>query len=160
MAANMMMEALHFVKGIDPIADAFAGANVRSDVVSLRGYGRALFAIHVGVGATGSSTILVNSCDAASPTVRTPIAYWSREITTGDTEGAVTRRTSAGYVYTVGSSKIVLIEVDAKDLAAGDEWVELELDESVNDPVLAGVLVILGGRPSRYTEDVKATAIV
>ena len=156
---TMLMEKLAFAKGIDPVADAFAGANVRSDVFSLRGYGRGLFVIYVGVGATGSSTILVNSCDAASPGTRTAIAYWSREITTGDTESAITRRAATGYVYTVGSSKIILIEVDAKDLVAGDAFVELELDESVDSPVLAGVLFIAGGSPSRYLEDVKATLI-
>jgi hypothetical protein len=155
-----MMQALKFAKGIDPIADAFAGANVRSDIYSMRGHGRALFVIYMGVGATGSSTIIVNSCDSVVPGTRTAIAYWSREILTGDTESAITRRAAAGYVYTVGSSKIILVEVDAKDLAAGHEFVELELDESVDSPCLAGVLFIGGGMPARYSEDINATVIV
>ena len=157
---TLMMENLHFAKGIDPVADAFAGANVRSDVYSMRGHGRGLFVYYVGVGATGTSTILVNSCDDAVPTTRTTMPYWSREIVTGDTQGAITRRAAAGYVYTAGSSKIILIEVDAKDLVSGDGFVELELDESVDSPVLGGVLFIAGGRPNRYAKAVSATVIV
>src|SRR3990167_2090881 len=154
---SLILETLKFAKGIDPVADAFAGANVRSDVYSMRDHGHALFVIYMGVGATGSSTIIVNSCDDVVPTTRTAIPYKSREITSGDTDGAITARAAAGYVYTVGSSKIILIEVDAKDLAAGDGFVELELDELVNDPVLAGVLFIGGGAPARYSKQINAT---
>ena len=84
----------------------------------------------------------------------------SREILTGDTQGAITRRAAAGYVYAAGSSKIILIEVDAKDLVSGDGFVELELDESVDSPVLGGVMFIAGGRPNRYARQVSATVIV
>ena len=157
---TLMMEKLKFAKGVDPIADAFAGANVRSDVYSLRDHGRGLFVIYIGVGATGTSTILVNSCDDAVPTTRTTMPYWSREILTGDTDSAITRRAAAGYVYTAGSSKIILVEVDAKDLAAGDSFVELELDESVDSPCLGGVLFIAGGSPNRYARQINATVIV
>ena len=157
---SQMLQTLKFAKGIDPIADAFAGANVRSDVYSMRDHGRALFVIYIGVGATGTSTILVNACDDVVPTTRTAIPYWSREILTGDTESAITRRAATGYVCTAGSSKIILIEVDAKDLGAGNSFVELELDESVDSPCLGGVCFIGGGGPNRYIEDINATVIV
>ena len=85
---------------------------------------------------------------------------------TGDTEGAITRRAAAGFTNTAGSSKIVLIEVDAADVAAasvngavGNHFVRLNAVESVNSPVLGGIMVIHGGSPSRYKEDVKATVI-
>lgn len=156
----LMLETLKFAKGVDPVADAFAGANVRSDVYSMRDHGHGLFVIYIGVGATGTSTILVNSCDDVVPTTRTAIPYWSREITTGDTDGTITRRAAAGYVYTAGSSKIILIEVDAKDLAAGDGFVELELDESVDSPCLGGIHFIGGGAPARYSKQINATVIV
>ena len=155
-----MLENLHFAKGIDPVADAFAGANVRSDVYSMRAHGRGLFVIYIGVGATGTSTIIVNSCDDAVPTTRTAMPYWSREILTGDTPSAITRRAAAGYVYTAGSSKIILVEVDARDLVSGDGFVELELDESVDSPCLGGVMFIAGGNPNRYARQVGATVIV
>ena len=157
---TLMMEKLKFAKGIDPVADAFAGANVRSDVYSLRDHGRILAVFYIGVGATGTQTIIVNSCDDAVPTTRTAMAYWSREILTGDTESAITRRAAAGYTITAGSSKIILVEVDAKDLVAGDGFVEFEFDEVTDSPCLGGVHVILGGSPNRYARKVNATVIV
>ena len=161
---TLMMENLHFAKGKDPVADAFAGANVRSDVYSMRAHGRGLFVIYCGVGATGTSTILVNSCDDVVPTTRTTIPYWSREILTGDTPSAITRRAAAGFVNTAGSSKIVLIEVDAKDLVTTsglkDGFVELEMDESVASAVLGSIMFIAGGNPNRYARQIGATVIV
>ena len=157
---TLMMEKLKFAKGIDPIADAFAGANVRSDVYSLRDHGRILAVFYIGVGVTGTQAVLVNSCDDAVPTTRTTMPFWSREILTGDTESAITRRAAAGFTITAGSSKIVLIEADAKDLAAGDSFVEFEFDESVDSPCLGGLHVILGGAPNRYARQVNATVIV
>ena len=130
---DLLMENRHFVKGLDPVADAFAGT-VSSDVVSMREYGRVLFIVHIGVGATGTSTI--------------------------------TRQAAAGFVTTAGSSKIVLVEVEAKDVGeasvnsiVGNEFVRLTAVESVNSPVLAGIMIEMGGEPSRYLADVKATAI-
>ena len=153
-----LMETLKFAKGIDPIADAFAGANVRTDVYSMRDHAEVMFVLYAGVGATGTSTIVVNSCDDVVPTTRTAIPYKSREITSGDTDGAWTARAAAGYVYTAGSSKIIQILVSAKDLAAGDGFVECEFDESVDSPVLGGVMFIgLGGR---YSRQINATVIV
>lgn len=157
---TLMLERLKFAKGVDPVADAFSGANVRSDVYSLRDHGRILFVFYIGVGATGTQTITVNSCDDAVPTTRTKIAFWYREILSGDTDGVITRATSTGFTTTAGSSKIVLVEVDAKDLAAGDGFVEFESDESVDSPCLGGVLAILGGGPARYSKNVNATVIV
>ena len=117
MSEMMMMQATHLVKGLDPVDDTFAGTK-NSDVVSMRDYGRARFIIHMGVGATGSSTLTVEACDDVVPTNTEVIAFWSRETLTGDTEGAITRRAAAGFVYTVQSSKIVEVEVEAKDLPA------------------------------------------
>lgn len=154
-----MLHELRFAKGIDPVADAFA-ATVRSDVYSMRGHKRIVFVIYQGVGATGSSTITVNACDNVTPSTRSAIGFWSREITTGDTEGVITRRAATGYVNTVGSSKIILIEADAADAAAvGYGFIELTMVESVDSPVLGGVLAILGGEGVRYSEDVNATVI-
>jgi hypothetical protein len=159
MGDMMMMQESHLVKGLDPIADAFDGT-VNSDVVSMRDYGRARFIIHQGVGATGSSTLTVEACDDVVPTNTTAIAFWSRETLTGDTEGAITRRAAAGFVYTVQSSKIIEVEVEAKDLPAGKPFVRLHAVESVNSPCLAGILIEMGGKPRRYSRDVNATVIV
>ncbi len=154
-----LMESMHFVKGLDPVANAFAGTK-NSDIVSMRDYGRVLFVIHMGVGTTGTSVYTVESSDDVSGSNVTAIPFWSREITTGDTEGAFTRRAAAGFTSTAGSSKIILIEADAKDLPAGEPFVRLTAVESAASAVLAGTLIILGGKPSRYLGAIKATAIV
>lgn len=151
-----MLETLHFAKGIDPVADAFAGTK-RSDVYAMRDHERLVFLFYCGVGATGSSTITVNSCDDVTPTTRTAIGFWSREVLTTDVQGAITRQAAAGFVYTVGSSKIIAIEVAAEDLADGDAFVEITFVESVDSPVLGGVLVVAG--EGRYKEDVSATIL-
>jgi len=161
---NLMMESRHFVKGLDPVADAFAGT-VNSDVVSLRGYDNVLFIVHVGVGVTGTSTLTVEACDDVTPTNTTAIVFWYREITATDVEGAITKAAATGFVTTAGSSKIVLVEAKAADVAAasvnstvGNHFVRLTAVESVDSPVLGGITIELGG-PGRYVEDVKATAI-
>src|SRR3989337_3151453 len=102
---TMMLERFKFAKGLDPVADAFSGT-VRSDVYSLRAHGRILFVVYVGVGATGSSTITVNACDDVTPSNRTAIPFWYREIIgttdTGDTDGAITRAGVTGFTTTAG----------------------------------------------------------
>ena len=158
---TLMMENLHFAKGIDPIADAFAGT-VNSDVYSMRGHGRGLFVVYVGDGATGTSTLTVEACDDVTPSNTTAIGFWYREITSTDVQGAITRAAAAGFVTTAGSSKIVLVEVDAKDLAddgGGFGFVRLHAVESVNSPVLGGVMFIAGGNPNRYAKSVSATVL-
>ena len=155
--AGLALERMHVAKGIDPIADAFAGADVRSDVYAMRDYESVVFLVYIGVGATGTSTIIVNSCDDVTPTTRTAIKYHSRDVLTTDVQGAITSRAAAGYIPAAGSSKIVLIEVRAEDLVAGDAFVEIEFDESVNSPTLGGVCALFF--QGRYKEDVSPTVL-
>jgi hypothetical protein len=154
----MLLEELRFAKGIDPIADAFAGT-VNTDVYSMKEHGRVLFCIYTGVGASGTSTITVDACDDTTPSNTTAIAFWSAEMTSGDTMGSKTRRAAAGYVYTAGSSKMVFIEAEAKDLPSDYGFVRCHLVESVNAAVLACIFPIMGGNPSRYLRAEPATII-
>ena len=150
---------------LDPIADAFAGT-VYSDVYSMRGYGNILFVIYAGVGATGTSTLTVEACDNVTPSNTTAIVFWYREMTATDVEGAITKAAVGGYTTTAGSSKVILVEAKAADVAAasvnstvGNHFVRLAAVESAVSPVLGGIHAVLGGEPSRYLEDVKATVI-
>lgn len=154
-----MLETMKFAKGIDPVANAFA-STVRSDVYSMRDHGRILFVIYCGVGTTGTSTLTVNACDDVVPSNRTAIPFWYRQILTTDVDSAITRATTAGFTTTAGSSKIVLVEADAKDMAAsGYGFIELTAIESAASAVLGGVMAILGGRPARYSRQVNATVL-
>jgi hypothetical protein len=156
--ASLLMERLHFVKGLDPVADAFAGATVFSDVINVKNLQRVLFVIHAGVGATGTSTITVQACDDVVPTNRVAIPFHYREILTGDTEGALTAVAATGFATTAGSSKIILVEVREDALSAsGFGYVQLKAAEVVDSPVLGSILVI---GESKIPGALKPTAIV
>lgn len=148
----------HVVKGIDPVADAFAGT-ANTDVFSMRNYKTAIAYVIVGVGATGTSTITVTACDDVTPTNETAIPFLYQEVLSGDTAGDLTQATTAGYTTTAGSSKIIKIYIDASDIGAtGYEFCRVNFVEVVNSPVLGGVMIEL--TDPRFDEDIQETAIV
>lgn len=154
---NLMMEYLKFVKGIDPIADALAGT-VYSDVVSLREHGNAIFVLYKGVGATGDAVLTVEAGDNFTPSNVTAVPFYYREINTGDTEGAITLAAAAGFTFTVGSSGLIIVEVKASQIAStGYPHVRLKSVEVTDDPILGGILIILGN--GRFKDAIKRTAI-
>src|SRR5687768_1193730 len=110
-----LAQKVHFVKGLDPVADAFAGT-VGSDIVNMSGYSGVTFVVHKGVGTTGTSTLTVEACDDVSASNTTAIPFRYKAITSGDTEGALTAATTAGFTTTAGSSQVYVIEVDAEEL--------------------------------------------
>lgn len=152
-----MKEFTHLVKGLDPVADAFSGT-VYSDVISLATHHYIEFVIYKGVGTTGTSTITVEACDDTTPSTTSAVAFNYQAITSGDTHGALTAATTAGFVTTAGSSQLYKIVLDAQALAAtGYKYVRVKAVEVANDPVLGGILAIL--HEPRYDEAVQATAI-
>lgn len=154
------IEALHFVKGLDPVADAFAGT-INSDVVNMANWGKCTFIVYYGVGTTGTVTFTVESCDDATPTTTQAVVFHSRTITTGDTPGALTARANTGYTTTAGSSQIQIIEVRNEALtflgANAYSWVRLHGVESVNDPILGGICAMLS--EPRFGDAVNQTVI-
>lgn len=153
-----LAQKVHFIKGLDAVADAFAGT-VSSDIVNMKAYSGVTFIVHKGVGATGTSTITVEACDDVSASNTTAIPFRYKAITTGDTEGALTAATTTGFLTTAGSSQLYVIEVDAEELGdTGYGYVRLTATESVDSPVLGGILVLAHG--PRFAQDVPATAIV
>lgn len=155
---SRLIQTAKFAKGTDPAADAFAGANVRSDIYNMENYDEITFVIHKGVGTSGKSTILVNTCTTAGGTGRTPIAFKYKTVTTGDTEGTLSDATDTGFTTGAGSSELYLVSVKASDLAAGDSFVELEMDEDTDNPVVGSTLAILTG--ARYAGDSNPTSLI
>ncbi len=141
------------VQGLPPVANALAGTKY-SDIVNCRDAGDYLaFVIQRGVGTTGKSVITVEACDDNSPSNTTAIAFRYKEIDGSDVEGALQQADAAGYTMTAGSNRIDIVEVDAAHLAAeGYGYCRLKAAESVADPVLAGILIILGG-PHKDVKD-------
>jgi len=154
------MERLHFIKGLDPVADGLSGT-VYSDIINMKDLEQIVFVVFGGVatGGTGASTFTVEASDDASGSNVTAIPFYSREIATGDAEGAITARATTGYVGTAGSSKITLIEVREDALAAsGYGYIRLKAVESVNDPVVTAILAI--GESKIAGSSAKPSAIV
>lgn len=140
---GLFSENVHIVKGIDPVANAFAGT-VYSDVVSMKNYGKVAFLITKGVGTTGTSTVTVQACDDTVPTTRSALPFKYRVCTADDDWGDLTAVANTGFVTTAGSSQRYLIEVDAKALASlGYEFIQLKMVESVDADVLGGVDIFL-----------------
>lgn len=149
---------LHYVKGLDPVADAFAGT-VYSDIVSMKNHNHITFVIYKGVGTTGTSTITVEACDDVSGTNSSAIEFRYRAITTGDTHGTFTKATTSGFTTTAGSSQLYAIEADAQQLAtSGYQYIRLKAVESVDSPVLGGILIVMS--EPRDDKPVQATVIV
>lgn len=154
----LTIQSNHFIKGLDPVADAF-DSTVYSDVVNLKNWRNCRFIVYIGVGATGTSTFTVEACDDVVPTTTSAIPFNYRQILSGDTPGALTAATSAGFASTAGSSKIIVIEIEAQALApSGYGYVRLKAVEVVNSPVLGGILVELAN--PRLGEEPNRTAIV
>lgn len=158
MALDVVTQYGHWVKGIDPVADAFAGT-VRSDVVRGGNHRSVTFLIYKGVGATGTSTITVEANDDVTPSNSTAIPFKYRACTTGDTWGALTDATTAGFATTAGSSQLYSIIVDTDELGdTGYKYLSLKAVEVVDSPVLGGILVMMG--QARIAQATPATAIV
>lgn len=135
-------DKIHLVKGLDPVADAYA-ATVYSDVVDCQGEG-ILFIRYDGVGATGTSTITIEACDDTTPTTTAAVPFIYRTCTTGDTWGSWTAATTTGFATTAGSSQLYQMYVDGQDLAAqGYGYARLKMVEVVDSAIVGAVLVVV-----------------
>lgn len=152
-----LLNNLHFIKGIDPVADAFSGT-VTSDIVDMANHQSAIFIVYKGVGTTGTSTITVEACDDVSGTNATAVPFYSKSITSTDIQGAMTARAAAGFTTTAGSSQIYVIQVATEQLAeTGYQFVRLKAVEVVDSPVLGGIAIALAG--PRFGGSTTATEI-
>jgi len=152
-----LLNNLHFIKGLDPVADAFSGT-VTSDIVDMPNHQSAIFIVYKGVGTTGTSTITVEACDDVSGTNATAVPFFSKSITSTDIQGAMTARAAAGFATTAGSSQIYVIQVATEQLAAtGYQFVRLKAVEVVDSPVLGGIAIALAG--PRFGGSTTATEI-
>lgn len=158
MSRKVLTQYGHIVTALAPVADAFAGT-VRTDVFNMENYLGCEFIIQKAVGTTGTSTITVNACDDAVPTTRTAIPFRYRACTSGDTWGALTNATSAGFTTTAGSNQLYEIIVDAAELGkVSCGYVELTATEVVDAAVLGGITWI--GHEPNYPQGTPATVLV
>lgn len=136
-------ETCHFAMGLAPVADAFAGAAVASDVVNMKNFGKCVFIVITGVGAVGTSTFKVQACDDTTPSNTSDIPFHIRTYADSDVPGALTAVAATGVANVAGSNRIHVIEVDAEALiASGYGYVRLAAAEVVDAEVLGGILIM------------------
>lgn len=159
MESNLLMERLHFVKGVDPVANAFA-ATVVSDVINMAEYDRVLFIIYKGAGAVGTTVVTVLACDNTTPSNTTAIPFhYRRACASTDVEGAVTAVAATGFTTTAAASEFYLVEVQAADLVGTSRhYVQLSCTEGVANAVSGCILAVVSS--PRYGMAIKDTAIV
>lgn len=159
-----ILAGMHIVNGLVPDADRFATSGV-TDRINMANYGRITFVIHTGdaTGGTANGAVTLNAYAAASGGSGTALAFKYRvcaSSTTVDTWGDLTDATTSGFSMTAGDNYIYIVTITADDLVAqidGKPFVELTVTESSNDPIDAGVLVLLDH--PRYGVDTPQTAI-
>ena len=145
----------HVVNIIPPV-DITGGVN--GDRFSMKNYAHATIIIQVGVSAAAWTAIILRECDAASGGNATDIGFnvYKEETAAGDTLGAKVAAAAAGVTPAAADSIFYVIELDARELSDGFEWVELALTNGVNS-VIASAVAILSG--SRYGNAESPTAI-
>lgn len=138
-----VLEKLHLVPGLYPVADCFAGG-VSTDIVSCRSAEGAMFLIFRGnsTGGTATGVVTVSACDTVVPGTATAVPFQYRASTTPDTWGAWTQALAAGFTMTAGDNQMYQVFVQAAELAVlGYEYCRLNITEPVNDPVDACVVI-------------------
>ncbi len=144
----------HLVQALAPV-DIDGG--VSTDVWTMRNYGHCDILVALGV-TGGASTIIVEECDDFTPTTSPAIAfsYYAEATASGDTLGARTAATAAGFATSTNDGVFYVISVDASELADGYPAIRL----TFSDPGAAtfcAVLAVLSG--ARYANVESATAI-
>lgn len=143
MQGFVIAEAGHVVNVLPPI-DINGGAV--GDRFSMSHYAHASIIVQIGVSESAFTAIIVKECTAASGGTATAIAfeYYSETTASGDTLGARTSATSSGVTPSANDNIFYVIELDARELSDGSEWVELSLTNG-STPCIASAVAILSG---------------
>lgn len=133
-----LLEHCHFVQSV-LAANQAAGEDMYdggfdTDVVSMKNAESAVWIVQQLAGVTGAASIQIFACSTVTPTATSPISFYYKRITAGDTHGATTE--TKLLATTAGADQSYVIEVPAAKLAeVGYEFVQLSLTEKTNDPV-------------------------
>lgn len=145
----------HVVNILPPV-DITGGKTAQA--FSMKRHQHATIFVQVGVSAAAFTKILVNSCtdNAGTGAAAMAFALYAQETAgaSNDVLGARVDVTSAGYTPSANDGIFYVIEIDAAELPAGADYVELQLTNGTNS-VIASALAVLSG--SRYAEDQNAT---
>jgi hypothetical protein len=141
---NMLINGdVHFVKGIDPVADFNNGA-VTSDIIEVMGDGIG-FLYYKGVSAGADAAVItVTSSSDTAAAATTAVPFWYKVVDT--TDSGWTAATATGFTITSGSSQLYEIRAP-KDVFAstGHKYARLLCTEGANIAVVGCVLCYVYG---------------
>lgn len=116
--------------------DMYDGGIV-GDVVNMANAESAVFYIVQLAGVTGTATVQIFAADDATPTTTAAISFYYRNVTAGNTPGAVTEAKT--LVTTAAADQVYEIEVPAAKLAEvtafAAQYIQFSALEKVNDAV-------------------------
>ena len=72
--SDRLLQNVKFIQALAPDADRFTG-NPATDIISMKNHRFCTFILHIGVGAAGTTTLTVESCDDTDPTTSTAVAF-------------------------------------------------------------------------------------
>jgi hypothetical protein len=149
-------EQFHVVNVIPPIDITGGKTGAR---FKMNNYKHATIIFQIGVSAAAFTKIFVKECNAASGGTANAIAYrlYAEETAAGDTLGAAEAVAATGRTPTANDNTMYVIEVDARELTDGYNWIEVSATNGSNS-VIASCVAILSG--SRQGGDLSATALV
>ena len=126
---------------------------------SMKHYAHATISIGFGVTDEAAEKIIVREANASSGGTATDIAFnvYKEETANGDTYGARTEIAATGLTPVATDNITYVIELDARELSDGFEWVEVNIQAGTGASVLASVHVALTG--ARYAHDQSETVL-
>lgn len=146
----------HLVNILPPID--INGAGATSDYFSLKEYQYVDIIIQLGV--TGAaSTVTVFEADDVTPSNETAIAfkYRAEDTAAGDTLGALTTATVAGFATSTNDNIFYVIRIDASQLTQGYPYVAIKMSDPSAATVVSAIAILSG---ARYQQNVTPTAIL
>lgn len=134
---------VHFVKGLDPVAD-FNNGTVYSDIIEVMGDGVG-FLYYKGVSAgADAATITVQASSTIAAGATSAVPFWYKVVDT--TDSGWTAATTAGFTITSGSSQLYEIRVP-KDVfgSTGYKYARLSCAENADHAVVGAILAYVYG---------------
>ena len=148
-------EECHVVNILPPV-DIDAGAQT-SDYFSMENYTHATIILTLGVtGAASTVTVEESTTNAGAATTAIAFDYYAETTDAGDTLGARTAATAAGFATSTNDNVTYVIEIDATQLTQGYPYLVLKMTDP-GAATLASAVAVLSG--NRYAQAVTPTAI-
>ena len=158
---NVWSEVNKVINATVPVADTFNG-DPQSDIINMKNYNKCTFLVMTGAAADNTNTITVQAGTTVS-SCSTDIVFKYRKIVSGDTHGALTTATTAGFSLTASTAnQYAIVEVDAAVVAAAGTnfcCVACTVTEAGSAAAQVGCVVAILSEP-RYPQAILESAIV